>query len=442
MRKGATCVPVKCHCGGQTVMDDNQSDARDEGDEYIPGVPHTPNVQEPEAPPETFVGQVKDALEHLYNLGYLQHHPLAQRDGARPAEVAQPMAGQHLRQELAAAIEGLNPGAGIPFLAPHARLYNLVRLRYVERMTVREAGRELGLSLRQAHRDLRRGEEGVATYLWTRRFQPPQHESDAMQLSSFQAEMSRLVVHAQPTDVCVLLQRAQDAVARLAAQREIRFCAHVPPEPVMVTTDPVVAEQVLVNLLSQVVQQSCPGALELELTAGDEQASLSLGCLPEPATIDVPVASLLVAQLVDHLGWTVRQAEGAAGRRVVTLRMAVRGPTVLVVDDNEGLVELLERYLTDQACRVIAATNGQEGLRLAEEASPDAIVLDVMMPGMHGWEFLQRLRNQPQTRDIPVLVCSIINNPELAYSLGASLFLAKPVSRDGVLNALRQLGVV
>ena len=79
---------------------------------------------------------------------------------------------------------------------------------------------------------------------------------------------------------------------------------------------------------------------------------------------------------------------------------------------------------------------------MAEEASPDAIVLDVMMPGMHGWEFLQRLRNQPQTRDIPVLVCSIINNPTLAYSLGASLFLAKPVSRDGVLNALRQLGVV
>jgi CheY-like chemotaxis protein len=65
-----------------------------------------------------------------------------------------------------------------------------------------------------------------------------------------------------------------------------------------------------------------------------------------------------------------------------------------------------------------------------------------MMPGMHGWEFLQRLRNQPATADTPVIVCSVINNPELAYSLGASLFLPKPVNRQDILDALRQLGVV
>jgi CheY-like chemotaxis protein len=69
-------------------------------------------------------------------------------------------------------------------------------------------------------------------------------------------------------------------------------------------------------------------------------------------------------------------------------------------------------------------------------------VLDVMMPGMDGWEFLQRLRNQPTTASIPVIVCSVINNPGLAYSLNASLFLPKPVSRRDVLDALRQLNVV
>jgi CheY-like chemotaxis protein len=239
----------------------------------------------------------------------------------------------------------------------------------------------------------------------------------------------------------MLLRHAQDAVSRLAAQRGVSFQTKVPQEPVMILTDSVMAEQVLVNTLSDVVQRSCGGTIELTLQAKEEQASLSLRCFPTPETASAPMTNLVITQLVDRLGWTARQEKQPDGTQVVTLYMATQGPSVLVIDDNEGLVELLKRYLTNQACRVIAATSGQEGLILAEEAPPDVIVLDVMMPGMHGWEFLQRLRNQPRTADVPVIVCSIINNPELAYSLGASLFLLKPVSRQDILDALHKLDV-
>lgn len=403
----------------------------------------TDGQHEPEAVPEAFIGRVKDALEHLYDLSYLQHHPLAQKNGAAPGSLSE-IASQQLRREVAAAIEALNPGAGVPFLAPHARLYNLIRLRYVEGMTVREAGHELGLSLRQTHRELRRGEESVAEVLWARRSapSPPSQESRVVQLSSFQAEMSRLTTRPHPTDMHALLQRAQEAVARLAEQRLVSFHTHIPLEPVIISTDPVVAEQVLVNILSYAIQQSYEGVLELELTSDEKQASLTLCFSPEPEATGAPAIDLVVAQLVDRLGWTWIQEDQPKGTRVVTLRMTAHGPTVLVVDDNAGLVELLERYLTDQACRVMVAMSGEEGLRLAQETPPDAIILDVMMPGMHGWEFLQRLRNQPVTADTPVIVCSVINNPELAYSLGASLFLPKPVNRQDILDALCQLGVV
>jgi CheY-like chemotaxis protein len=122
--------------------------------------------------------------------------------------------------------------------------------------------------------------------------------------------------------------------------------------------------------------------------------------------------------------------------------MTTHGPSVLVIDDNEGLVKLIGRYLTDQACRVTAAADGREGLRLAQEEAPDAIILDVMIPQVHGWEVLQRLRNHPKTASIPVIICSVINDPELAQSLGASLFLPKPVSRSKILAALHQLQVL
>jgi CheY-like chemotaxis protein len=86
--------------------------------------------------------------------------------------------------------------------------------------------------------------------------------------------------------------------------------------------------------------------------------------------------------------------------------------------------------------------SGQEGLRLLQSLAPDAIVLDVMMPEMDGWELLQRIRTSPRTTDVPVIICSVFNDPELAYSLGVSLFLPKPVSQKDVLTALRQVGVL
>jgi CheY-like chemotaxis protein len=115
--------------------------------------------------------------------------------------------------------------------------------------------------------------------------------------------------------------------------------------------------------------------------------------------------------------------------------------TVLVIDDNEGLIALVERYLSTQICRVIKAGNGPDGLQLAQDFTPDAIILDIMLPKIDGWEVLQRLRADARTMNIPVIVCSVMNEPELAESLGASLLLPKPVSRDTLIGALHKVGV-
>ena len=392
-------------------------------------------------PPEAWIEQVRGALEHLYDLSYLQHHPLAQGGGFQ-AGYSPEIAGQRLRRDLAATIESLSPGPGVPFRAPHARQYNLLTLRYVEGLTVQNAANKLGISRRQASRDLRRGIESVAAMLWVRRSTLTPPEPRAVQLSSVEAEMARLETHPHPVDMREFLQRAQEVVEPQAVERDVRFHAMVPEGPVIVSADPVMAEQVLVNTLSRAVGQAHSGALHVTLKAGEEEVTITLQFFLESGTSTAPTVNLVVAQLADHLGWRVSQEDEPEGRRTVALSIAACGPTVLVIDDNEGLVELVERYLTDHACRVVAAANGQEGLLLAQELLPDAVVLDVMMPGTHGWEVLQRLRNHPTTANVPVVICSVINNPELAYSLGASLFLSKPISRDRVLDALRQLGVV
>ena len=281
----------------------------------------------------------------------------------------------------------------------------------------------------------------MALLLWARRSAIPA-EPKATLVSSFQAEMERLEVRCHPTDVCALLQRAQEAVASQAAQRDITFSVDSPEEPVVIPTDPPMAEQVLTNILSRAVVQARQGALRLGLTAEEKQACLTLRYTTDPQAAQAPAVDDTIVQLADRLRWQIQQVEEPEDSVVIDLTIRPSSPIVLIIDDNEGLVNLLKRYLADHACQVIAAMDGQEGMQLAHETIPDAIVLDVMMPGMQGWEVLQKLHNDPRTVNVPIVVCSVIANPDLANSLGASLFLPKPVRREDVLNALRELGVV
>ncbi len=396
-----------------------------------------------QSPPKTFIKQVKDALEHLYDFPYLQCHPLAQVgqvEGVQPGETP----GQWLRRELMAAIETLNPGANTPFRSPRARIYNLLLLRYVEGMMVQEAANELGISRRQAHRDLKQGQESVATIFWSRRPVAVSKGYHATELSSIETEMARLTPHPHSIDLSTLLQQTQEAVEQMTAQRKVTLNIEIPLEPTTISVDPLIARQVLISTLSYAIGQSQPGGrLGVRLISNsDEQISLSLHYLPDAKTSRISTTDQVVKQLAAQLGWTVRQENQADGSRTFTLHSITPAPTILIIDDNEGLVTLLKDYLTDHACKVITATDSQKGLQLAQEYLPDTIIMDVMMPEMDGWELLQRLRAHPQTGNIPIIVCSVINNPELAYALQASLFITKPVSRADILNALRQLGVV
>lgn len=104
-------------------------------------------------------------------------------------------------------------------------------------------------------------------------------------------------------------------------------------------------------------------------------------------------------------------------------------PRVLVVDDEAPARDLINRLLTREGFLVIGAANGEEALRLARDLHPAVITLDVMMPGMDGWAVLSGLKTDPQLRDIPVIMISVLDEQNLSKSLGASAYLTKPVER-------------
>ena len=116
---------------------------------------------------------------------------------------------------------------------------------------------------------------------------------------------------------------------------------------------------------------------------------------------------------------------------------------VLVIDDDATVQDLLRRSLNRDGFRVETADDGATGLARARELRAAIITLDVMMPGMDGWEVLAALKEDPETADIPVIVVSIVDERGLGFSLGAADYMTKPLdfSRlSSVLNRHAKVG--
>ncbi len=116
---------------------------------------------------------------------------------------------------------------------------------------------------------------------------------------------------------------------------------------------------------------------------------------------------------------------------------------VLVVDDNAQNLELLEVYMEDlPEVRVITATNGLEAMEKVTQESPDLVLLDIMMPKMSGFEVCRRIKNDPKTRDIVVVMVTALNETgdiERAAECGTDDYISKPIDRRALADLCRSL---
>jgi PAS domain S-box-containing protein len=112
-------------------------------------------------------------------------------------------------------------------------------------------------------------------------------------------------------------------------------------------------------------------------------------------------------------------------------------PLVLIVDDESSSRELLASYLEPEY-RLVMAESGIEAIKKAQQLRPDAITLDVLMPGSNGFETLASLRKNPETANIPVIILSIVDQRQVGFALGAADYLIKPVRKPALLEAIRR----
>jgi CheY-like chemotaxis protein len=201
--------------------------------------------------------------------------------------------------------------------------------------------------------------------------------------------------------------------------------------------------QALVNTVSTAIAH-LPQQLHLETRT--EQARISIlvqavaqrESAPRQASADdesVEMAKQLVQLCPGSMSVTTQPGDRVFFEARIELEAAEQ-VTVLVVDDNQDALQLFQRYLSGSRYRFVGAHGAQSGLDSVAETEPQIIVLDVMMPEQDGWSLLGQFRENPRLEGVPIIVCTILPQEQLARTLGAADFIRKPVSRAQFLATL------
>ncbi|MHB0876933.1 MAG: response regulator [Anaerolineae bacterium] len=381
---------------------------------------------------------VHEALEALYDKAALGAAALAQLlPGV--AELESPLQrAEALRAALLEAIETLRPTRRASFGSLESRSYDVLTLRYVESMGFAQMERELSLGRRQIFRDLEEAEGKLADVLGAWEGMPATGEPPAATTDLLSSELLVLASAPAQLDLQATIAEAIDLLEPLAAQLGVAVKLTQPPQWPRATADRALLHQVLVQVLSCALQAAESGTeVSVAAVEPDGRPTVEIACqgelLPQLERRLADAQRIAAAQGIES------SIGGSRGRVHIRLVLRSGSPArVLLIEDNPGAVELYRRYLSSSDWQVHAITDPRLAYDIARKMHPSIIVLDIMMPALDGWSVLRLLKRQPETADVPVVLCSIVDDPQLATALGARACLTKPVSEGEFLAALQR----
>jgi CheY-like chemotaxis protein len=315
---------------------------------------------------------------------------------------------------------------------------------------------ELSIGLRHYYRERKAAIEAVASILWdmsrpdpvasriTPSMEVKQQPLDRLEL--LRSEAIRLAQSERYARVGKVMREVVSLLQDLLVQQKLSIDLTLLEKLPVVSVHRSLLRQILMGALGYLVERSREATIRL--TAEVEAGAVSISVSVDPPTALRPTdhqeaqerlsALEEMAELSSACIRLIRSNQSILGLEVRLPTGARR--TILIVDDNEDTLELFRRYLDSHDYHVVTAQTAREALPLARRHQPYAIILDLMMPDQDGWDLMQILLNQTATSHIPIIVCSVLKQKDLALSLGAAVFLDKPVSEQTLLSTLAALG--
>lgn len=392
----------------------------------------------PQAPEELLI-ELRDALSHLYDRAYLLRHPLMRYVARRSGDDAI-AAVEDLRRLLCRAVEDLRPDPSTPPSDPAWRPYAVVHGRFVQGQEAATLERELSLGTRQIQREQRRGLELIALALTAREAPTDAADAEPRPGGALTQELERVATGRMPVDLTAEWARVIELAGPLAASTGTRMAEADSSRRVLVLANPEILRQLLLGATSFVLRHLRPARLAVRTANEGDRVVTRIAAGPPPAeSTPPPLPEGLLA-----LG-RATEAELALerGRADVTLTLTMvaarRERIVAVVEDNQAVIALFDRYLQGRGYRLVGISDSAGAIATVRELRPDVVVLDLMMQDIDGWEILRGLKADPELSRVPVAVCSVLAEPELARLLGAAAYLVKPVRPQQLYQCLEGL---
>ena len=304
-------------------------------------------------------------------------------------------------------------------------------------------------------------------------------------------EAGKMTLYLEDFDVAKMVADVSATLQPLVTKSGNRLEVECPPEVGRIRADLTKVRQTLFNLLSNAIKFTAKGTVRLNVRRGPTHefepdmfvfkvSDTGIGMTQEQmarlfeafAQADSSTAKkyggtglgLVISRKFCHLmggELTVDSIMGTGSTFTVTLPAQVReqkpdltrapvsrsdlttqtqgsGPLLLVIDDDQAVLDLMERTLSKEGYRVCTANNGALGLELAKQLKPSVITLDVMMPGTDGWSIISALKADPDLSEIPVVMMTIADDQKLGFALGAAEFLTKPIDWNRLMAVLEK----
>lgn len=389
---------------------------------------------------------LRSALNHLYEPRMLQSNPLMEMLGLTGLSDGSAV----LRQTLIKAIESLQPSPLVSTDSAIWRDYEILTQRYVQQNSQQQVADQLGLSVRHIKRAQRRALEALAARLGEQTGlrielggEPAGSDDGDETLAPEPPAWLKAGAAGAAARLDEVIPPLLSLVAPLAAQHRVTMRVTPLPAALQAAVHPVALRQITLSLITLALKRAAGGTLTISahMLRNDVEVVIEREALhaAEPASANDEADLTVSRQLVTSSGGRL-----TASVQRNTLAFHLQWPPaqtipVLIVDDNRDAIRLMEHFVAGTRYYVLATSDATQALALASEAAPQAIILDVMMPEVDGWQLLGRLKQHPDTSRIPVIACTILAQQELAMSLGVSAFLRKPVTADELLATLDRL---
>lgn len=385
---------------------------------------------------EEFSHMLRDVLNNIHDFIVLEKHPL---NRGIPQGFATPGRTDRLRQWIRAGILSLKPEGEVQNLESLEWRYFLILYnRYIEGMGIADIEKQLMLGDRQLRRLHGRALDALEILLWNQ--SQPFNEED----SQTDKEAISFLAHFEELDPVRILREVAELCGPRARIKGGELILDIQENLPIIRSDRVILRQIVLDLMNRVLQGVTDQKLMLQ--AYSQPNGLSISFQPVDAVLtEVPQSQLSgspVLYWIDQIHSRLATFQAESGAQFLAWRLyipQVRHSSLLVVDDHEAAIRIIQRFLGQSGVQVVGLTESSRVLEQVRSTRPAAVLLDVMMPGVDGWEILQALKSDPETHSIPVIICSVWDQPDLAYSLGANGFLNKPISQADLMKELNRL---